>query len=63
MSARQTARAEAPRRDPVRDQARAEAVRALANHQGIIRSMSADQRRAVTAMDPGPSREVGLRSR
>ena len=59
MTARQTARVEAPRRDPVRDDARAGAVRALASHQGIIRSLSAEQRHKIAGMDAGPAREVG----
>jgi hypothetical protein len=61
MIAPQAARLEAAHRDPVRDDARAAAVRALANHQGIIRSLPAEQRRQIVGMDPGPSREVGSR--
>lgn len=60
MTARFAAQVEAPRQDdPVRNEARAQAVQALANHQGIIGSLSASQRHEVVAMDPGPSREVG----
>lgn len=60
MIARQTARVEAPRRNSVRDDARAAAVRALARHQGIIRSLSAERRREIAGMDAGPAHEVGL---
>ena len=59
MTARQPVSAETTPRDPARDAARAAAVRALANHQGIIRSLSAEQRREVVGMDVGPTREVG----
>jgi hypothetical protein len=59
MTARQAAQVEAPRPDPVRDDARAVAVQALASHRGIIRSLSAEQRRAIADMDAGPALEVG----
>jgi hypothetical protein len=59
MTARQPVSAETTPRDPARDAARAAAVQALANHQGIIRSLSAQQRREVVGMDAGPTREVG----
>jgi hypothetical protein len=60
MTARQPVPAETTRRDPIRDEARAAAVRALASHQGIIRSLSAQSRREIVGMDAGPTREVGL---
>lgn len=59
MTARNAARVEASRRDPVRDQARGAAVRALANHQGVIRSLSAERRREIANMEAGPTLEVG----
>ena len=59
MTARQPAPAETAQRDPVRDEARAAAVRALASHQGIIRSLSAQSLREVVTMDAGPTREIG----
>jgi hypothetical protein len=59
MTARQPAPAETPHRDPVRDEARATALRALANHQGIIRSLPAQRLQEVVGMDAGPTREVG----
>lgn len=61
MTAPQRAQVEAERRDPVRDEARAIAIAALANHQGIIRSLTVERRREIVAMDPGPTREVGRR--
>jgi hypothetical protein len=63
MTARQRAQVEAEHRDPVRDEARAIAVAALANHQGIIRSLTVERRREIVAMDAGPTREVGQRRR
>lgn len=60
MSAPNHAQVDTAHRDPVRDEARAIAVRALTSHSGVIRSMSAQQRREVVAMDAGPAREVGL---
>jgi hypothetical protein len=59
MTARQLAPVAAPRRDPVRDEARAASVQSLASHQGIIRSLSAERRREIVSMDPGPAVEVG----
>jgi hypothetical protein len=60
MTARQTAQVEVPHRDPVRDEARAMAVQALASHQGIINSLSAQRRHEIVGMDAGPAREVGM---
>jgi hypothetical protein len=61
MTVRQRAQVEAESRDPVRDEARAMAIAALANHRGIIRSLTVERRREFVAMDAGPSREVGQR--
>jgi len=59
MTVRQQAQGQTQHRDPVRDDARAAAVETLASHQGIIRSLSVEQRRLIVALDPGPSHEVG----
>lgn len=59
MTAREPAPAETPHRDPVRDEARAAALRALANHRGIIRSLPAERLQEVVGMDAGPTREIG----
>jgi hypothetical protein len=59
MTERVPAPAETTLRDPVRDAARAAAVRALASHQGIIQSLSVHSRREIVGMDAGPTREVG----
>lgn len=63
MTVRQRAQVEAEQRDPIRDEARAIAVAALANHRGIIRSLTVERRRQIVATDIGPAREVGQRRR
>ena len=45
--------------DDVRARARAEALAALANHRGVIRSMTDSERRRHDEADPGPAQEIG----
>ena len=60
MTTCRVARVNAVDRDPVCDQAQAIAMEALVNHQGIIRALTPENRRAVVSMDPGPAHEVGM---
>lgn len=60
MRAQRVREYEASHSDPVRDEARAAAVEALAAHSGVLLSLTSDQLREVTSGDLGPNQEIGL---
>lgn len=59
MNARAARQSSVTHYDRVVEDARARAYEALRDHQGVLRSMTPDQRRAANQIDPGPTQEVG----